>query len=66
MVSSGCGVGGSDSSISQRSSPLGCDHVMLMGILVVFGKFRAFIFMLGLTLKVQALQSFEISGATSL
>jgi len=39
---------------------------MLMGILVVFGKFRAFIFMLGLTLKVQALQSFEISGATSL
>jgi hypothetical protein len=39
--------------------------VMLMGVLVVFGIFWAFIIMLGLTLKMQALQSFEMSGATS-
>jgi len=42
------------------------DQVLLECWWVVLGKSRAFIFMLGLMLKMQALQSFEMSRATSL
>jgi hypothetical protein len=34
-------------------------------VLVVFGELRAFILMLGLMLKMQALQSFEIQNVRS-